>query len=330
MGKGIAVLFRQTFLKSVNKRTELQRLLHDVRRDVLVYTMLIPGLAYFIIFHYMPMYGISIAFRDYNLVRGFSDAPWLGLYVFKKIFGMEGFNRALLNNIRISLLKIICGFPMPIILSLMINEINTLLFKKYVQTTVILPHFISWFIIYGMMFALFNLSDGVVPSMLQSLNERLGTHFAVVNYLGQKETIMTLLILSYLWQASGYGTIIYLAAISGIDQQLYEAAMIDGAGKMRQLWHITLAGLRSTIITLLIFRVGGIMNAGFDQVFALSNKLVISEIDIIDTYVYRVGMQEAKYSLATAAGLFKSVIGLVLVLGTNYIAKRVDPDSGIM
>ena len=315
---------------AVKNRTKAQRLLRDVRMDLWLYIMLIPGLAYFIIFCYLPMYGVSIAFRDYNIVKGFGNAPWVGLKVFRKLFAQVAFKRALSNNIKISLLKIVCGFPTPIIMSLMINEINSLFYKKYVQTTVILPHFISWFIIYGMMYALFNLTDGVVPTVLRSMNENLGTSFNIVNYLGQKETFMTVLILSYLWQASGYGTIVYLAAITGIDQQLYEAAMIDGAGKWRQLWHITLSCLRSTIITLLIFRVGGIMNAGFDQVFALSNSLVISVCDIIDTYVYRVGMEEAKFSVATAAGLFKSAIGLVLVLVTNYIAKKVDPDSGIM
>ena len=298
--------------------------------DLWLYIMLIPGLAYFVIFHYLPMYGVTIAFRDYNVVRGFANAPWVGLKVFKKLFAMVGFKRALANNIKISLLKIVCGFPTPIIMSLMINEINSLFYKKYVQTTVILPHFISWFIIYGMMYALFNVTDGVVPSVLRSLNENLGTNFTIVNLMAQKETFMPVLIISYLWQAAGYGTIVYLAAITGIDQQLYEAAMIDGAGKWRQLWHITLSCLRSTIITLLIFRVGGVMNAGFDQVFALSNPLTVSVCDIIDTFVYRVGMEEAKYSLATAAGLFKSAIGLVLVLTTNFIAKKVDPDSGIM
>ena len=312
------------------RNTYWKRLIRDVRYDFWLYLMLVPGLIYFIVFHYAPMYGVTIAFRDYNIVKGFADAPWVGLDVFRKMFGKVAFQRALTNNIKISLLKIVCGFPTPIILSLMINEVRQLFYKKFIQTAVILPHFISWFVIYGMMCALFNLTDGVIPTILRQINATFGTNINVVNYLGQKETFMWVIILSYLWQASGYGTIVYLAAIVGIDQQLYEAAMIDGAGKWRQLWHITLASLRGTIITLLIFRVGGIMNAGFDQIFAISNSLVRSTCDIIDTYVYRVGMEEAKFSIATAAGLFKSAIGLVLVLTTNWIAKKVDPDSGIM
>ncbi len=304
--------------------------MRSIRMDFLLYVLLIPGIVYFAIFKYAPMYGVIIAFKDYNIVSGLENAKWLGLGIFQDLFSRAAFQRAFMNNIIISFLKILWGFPLPVLLSLLINEIRSTGYKKYVQTTVILPHFISWFIIYGMLYALCNLSTGTIPQILRSINSSFGTNINVVNYLGQKETFLNVLLISYLWQSSGYGTIVYLAAITGIDQQLYEAAMIDGAGKLRQVWHITLPCLRSTIIIMLIFRVGSIMNAGFDQVFAMSNSLVISVADIIDTYVYRIGMEEAKFSLATAAGLFKSVIGLVLVLGTNWIAKKVDPESGIM
>lgn len=304
--------------------------MRSIRMDFLLYVLLIPGIVYFAIFKYAPMYGVIIAFKDYNIVSGLENAKWLGLGIFQDLFSRVAFQRAFMNNIIISFLKILWGFPLPVLLSLLINEIRSTGYKKYVQTTVILPHFISWFIIYGMLYALCNLSTGTIPQILRSINSSFGTNINVVNYLGQKETFLNVLLISYLWQSSGYGTIVYLAAITGIDQQLYEAAMIDGAGKLRQVWHITLPCLRSTIIIMLIFRVGSIMNAGFDQVFAMSNSLVISVADIIDTYVYRIGMEEAKFSLATAAGLFKSVIGLVLVLGTNWIAKKVDPESGIM
>ena len=323
-------MVKQRDLRNASGRGYLSKLARDIRMGFLLYVMLLPGIIYFVVFKYAPMYGIIIGFSDYNIVSGFSDMPWVGFGIFEDLFTKAAFQRAFINNIKISFLKILWGFPMPIILSILINEVKNLFYKKFVQTTVILPHFISWFVIYGMLYALCNLSTGAIPEILKSINAAFGTDIEVVNYLAQKETFMTVLILSYLWQSSGYGTIVYLAAITGIDQQLYEAAMIDGAGKMRQLWHITLPSLRSTIITLLIFRVGSIMNAGFDQIFALSNSLVISIADIIDTYVYRIGMEEAKFSLATAAGLFKSLIGLVLVLGTNWIAKKVDPDSGIM
>ena len=307
-------------------RHYFSRLFRDVRMDWLLYLMILPGLAYVIIFHYAPMYGITIAFKNYKPVFTIAQSEWVGFAQFEKLFKAAAFKRALGNNITISILKLICGFPVPIILSLMINELRSRKYRKLIQTAVILPHFISWIILSGVFFAIFNLTSGAWPGLLRSLDYQ----GKIVNIMSDKNTIMPFLIISYVWQAAGMGTIVYLAAIVGIDQEMYEAAMIDGAGRWRQMWHITLSSLRQTIIVLLIFRVGGVMNAGFDQVFALSNPLVVAKIDIIDTYVYRIGMEESKFSLATAAGLFKSVIGLVLVLLTNYIAKKVDPDSGIM
>lgn len=300
------------------------RLGRTLKADWMLYALLVPGLLYVILFHYIPMYGVTYAFRDYSVVSG--AGAWQGFAVFEKMFSRVAFRRAFINNIEISLLKLVCGFPVPIILSLMINEIRTRHAKKFVQTAIILPNFISWFIISGLLFAMFNLTSGAIPSLIRRLNPDA----SVVNVLSDKNSIRAVLIISYVWQASGMGTIVYLAAITGIDQEMYEAAMIDGAGKWQQMWHITLSTLKPTIIVLFIFRVGGVMNAGFDQVFALSNSLVISKIDIIDTYVYRIGIEQSKFSEATAAGLFKSLIGLVLVLATNTIAKKIDPDSGIM
>lgn len=309
-----------------NKGRACRRLLRDIRIDWMLYLMFVPGLLYILIFHYAPMYGIVIAFKDYKPILSVAEAKWVGLDQFEKLFKAGAFKRALGNNITISILKLICGFPVPIILSLMINELRSAKYKKLVQTSIILPNFISWIILSGVFFALFNLTSGALPSLLR----KVGYDGKIVNIMSNKNTILPFLIISYVWQASGMGTVVYLAAIVGIDQEMYEAAMIDGAGRWKQMWHITLSALRPTIIVLLIFRVGGVMNAGFDQVFALSNDLVISKIDIIDTYVYRIGMEEAKFSRATAAGLFKSLIGLALVLTTNYIAKKVDPESGIM
>ena len=309
---------------------EARRTLRGIRTDYLLYAMLIPGILYFIIFHYMPMYGASIAFRDYSIVRGMDNAPWIGLENFEKLFSRSAFKRALGNNIRISLIKIFFGFPLPIILSLVIGEVWSGKFRRWVQTTVILPSFLSWFIVYGILTAMCNLSDGVIPSLVRSINETFNTDLPVVNYMTNKATFDAYMMLTYIWKEIGMGTVVYLAAIIGVDRQLYEAAAIDGAGRLKQIWHVTLPCIRSVIVMQLIFRVGHVMNAGFDQMFALSNSLVQSQADIIDTYVYRIGMEEAKFSLATAAGLFKSVIGLVLVLSTNALARKVDPDSAIM
>lgn len=300
------------------------RLWRDVRADWILYLLLIPGLTYVVLFHYIPMLGVANAFRNYSPVAGAGD--WVGLEIFQKLMSRVAFKRAFENNIVISLLKLVCGFPFPIILSLMINEIYSRRTKKFVQTAIILPNFINWFIISGLLFAMFNVTSGAVPGLIRALNPDA----TVTNVLSDKNSIRAVVIISYVWQASGMGTIVYLAAITGIDQEMYEAAMIDGAGKWKQMVHITLPTLMPTIIVLFIFRVGGVMNAGFDQIFALSNSLVISKIDIIDTYVYRIGIEQAKFSEATAAGLFKSLIGLALVLTTNWLAKKIDPESGIM
>ena len=307
-----------------NRLKLYRRMWRDIRSDWILYLLLVPGMVYVVLFHYIPMLGVANAFRDYSAVTG--PGAWRGLEIFEKLFSRVAFQRAFRNNIIISLFKLLCGFPVPIILSLMINEIRRPKVKKFIQTAIILPNFISWFIISGLLFAMFSVTSGAIPGLIRALNPNA----VITNVLQDKDCIRTVVIGSYVWQASGMGTIVYLAAITGIDQQLYEAAMIDGAGKWQQMVHITLPTLLPTIIVLFIFRVGSVMNAGFDQIYALSNSLVVSKIDIIDTYVFKIGIEQAKFSEATAAGLFKSAIGLVLVLTTNYLAKKVDPNSGIM
>jgi putative aldouronate transport system permease protein len=209
---------------------------------------------------------------------------------------------------------------------LLINEVRLRRYKKFVQTSVILPNFVSWVVVNGLLFAMFSTNTGVIRGIWDFFN----IPGPIPNVLGNKGTFRLVILVSYNWKGIGMGTIVYLAAISGIDPQLYEAAIIDGAGKWAQAWHITLASIRPTIVILLIFRVGQMMNAGFDQIFAISNSLVISVSEIIDTYVYKLGLVQRDYSLATAAGLFKSAIGLTMVLLTNYIAKMIDRDSGII
>ena len=307
-----------------NRLKRYRRMWRDIRADWILYLLLVPGMVYVVLFHYIPMLGVANAFRDYSAVTG--PGAWRGLEIFEKLFSRVAFQRAFRNNIIISVFKLLCGFPVPVILSLMINEIRRPRVKKFIQTAIILPNFISWFIISGLLFAMFSVTSGAIPGLIRSLNPNA----VITNVLQDKDCIRAVVIASYVWQASGMGTIVYLAAITGIDQQLYEAAMIDGAGKWQQMVHITLPTLMPTIIVLFIFRVGSVMNAGFDQIYALSNSLVVSKIDIIDTYVFKIGIEQAKFSEATAAGLFKSAIGLVLVLTTNYLAKKVDPDSGIM
>ncbi len=308
------------------KRKWYDKLLLGVKRNYLLYLMLLPGILYIVIFRYIPMYGLTIAFKDYKITSTFTNAAWIGLDNFIDLFSRNAFQRAFANNLIISFSKLIFGFPTPIILALLINEIHRSKIKKLVQTAVILPNFISWIVIYGLMTAIFSPNTGVMASVAGFF----GYHGEVVNLLTNKDSFREVITISYIWQAAGIGTIVYLASISGIDTEQYEAAALDGAGRWRQMWHITLANLRPTIVTLLIFRAGGIMNAGFDQIFAISNDIVISKADIISTYVYRLGLEQRKFGIATAAGLLESVIGLVLVLVTNKIAKIVDRDSAII
>lgn len=296
-----------------------------LKRYWMVYVMLIPGLTYIILFKYVPMYGVVMAFKNYKGLGRVMDAPWVGLDNFRKLFAASAFRRALKNNIIISVAKLLVGFPAPILLAFLIDSVNRKGIKKLTQTSVILPSFISWVVVYGLIYAVFSPSTGV----LQSLLKVLGYQGRIPDVLATKSTFRAVIILSYVWKQGGTATVVYLAAIMGIDQELYEAAAIDGAGRWRQLWHITLSGIRMTIITLFIIRVGDIMYAGFDQIYAMSNDAVISVADIIDTYVYRLGLTQRNFSLATAAGLFQSAIGVVLVLITNYISKKIDPDSGL-
>lgn len=296
-----------------------------LRRYWMVYVMLIPGLAYIILFKYVPMYGVIMAFKDYKGIGSVMDATWVGLKNFERLFSANAFRRALGNNIIISIAKLLCGFPAPILLALLIDSVSRKRIKKLAQTAVILPSFISWVVVYGLLYAVFSPSTGVVQSLLKMF----GYQGSIPDILSMKSTFRTVIVGSYVWKQGGAATVVYLAAITGIDQELYEAAAIDGAGRWRQLWHITLSGIRMTIITLFIIRVGDIMYAGFDQIYAMSNDAVIAVADIIDTYVYRLGLTQRNFSLATAAGLFQSAIGLVLVVITNYISKKIDPDSGI-
>ena len=296
------------------------------RKDRLLYLMMIPGLAWFILFRYVPMYGVSIAFRDYNIFQGFSNAPFVGLAVFQKLFGYPDFFMAFRNTIILSILKLVCGFPIPILLSLMINEIRGSKAKKFVQTAVILPNFFSWVILGNIIYMIFSPGSGAIRSLLSLF----GYKGIIPDLLTNRDTFRMVLVWTDVWKSAGYGTIVYLGVITGIDSQLYEAAEIDGAGWLRRIWHITLAGLRPTIVILFLFRMGGLMHVGFEQIFILGNPLVRPVSEVLETYVYRIGMNSRQYSIGTAAGLINSGIGLCLVFLTNKLANRLEPGSGIM
>ncbi|BBH19429.1 putative multiple-sugar transport system permease YteP [Paenibacillus baekrokdamisoli] len=291
-------------------------------KQKMLYLMLLPCVIYLIIFSYAPMYGIVLAFKDFNIMKGIMNSPWAGLKHFNALFADSYFQTVTWNTLKISLMRLLFGFPIPIILALLLNEVRITLFKRMIQTVIYLPHFISWVIIAGILKVFLTTDGGVVNQIVEFFG------FDAIPFLTSNTYFVPMLIVSDILKEAGWGTIIYLAALAGVDPEQYEAAMIDGANRWKRLIHITLPGISIAISIMLILSLSGILNAGFDQIFNLYSPLVYESADIIDTYVFRIGLLSGKYSLATALGLFKSVIALILIVITNQIAKKLG-GSGI-
>ena len=281
-----------------------------------MYLFVLPGLLYFLLYKYVPLLGSIIAFKDYSVFRGFSDSPWVGLKHFERIFANAEVVQVLINTLYLSFLQILFAFPAPIVLALMLNEVRKEWLKRIIQSIVYLPHFLSWVVIVGVA-TIFLRSDGLI-------NDMLGSWFGIssIPFLQMPELFKPLLVLEVMWKETGWGTIIFLAALAGVNPELYEAAVVDGAGRMRRIWHITLPAIRSTIIILLILRLGSVLDNGFEQVFLMLNPYVMEVGNVLDTYVYYKGIEQSNFSFATAVGLFKSVVGLILVVGANRMAKK--------
>lgn len=292
--------------------------IRNLKKHKVMYALLIPGLIYFTIFKYVPMLYLLAAFKQVNIVGGIWDSPWVGWQNFREFFDGVYFGEILTNTLLISLYKLVFVFPAPIALALMLNEVRVKWFKRTIQTLTYLPHFLSWVVIYGLMLAFLAPGDGVVNQVLKE------NGLAPISFLTESSWIRPLLVSSDIWQSVGWGAIIYLAALTGIDPSLYEAARVDGASRWKQMLHITLPGIRNVIILMFVLRLSTILDVGFDQVFMMSNALNQDKSDVIETWVYRVGIQELRIGLATAVGLFKSVIGLILVVAANRVAKRFD------
>jgi putative aldouronate transport system permease protein len=288
----------------------------EIKKYKFLYLFLLPAFVWFIIFYYTPIYGVTIAFKDYSLTKGILGSPWVGLKHFERMFGSPEFTRVFKNTLIISFLKLLFVYTSGIFLALALNELFHEKFKKVVQSITYLPHFLSWVIIGSIMVELLSPSSGLVNHMIVALGGK------PIYFLAETEWFVSILILSDMWQSIGWGSIIYLAAIAGVDPQLYEAATMDGAGRFKKIWHVTLPSISSVIIIMMIFNIGNMMNAGFDQIFNLYNPAVYEVADIIDTYVYRVGLVQMNFSFSTAVGLFKNAIGLVLVLLVNRLANR--------
>lgn len=280
-------------------------------------------MVFFLIFNYAPLYGIQLAFKKFLYNEGISGSPWIGLKNFQQLWLDREFYNVVKNTIIISFGKILFAFPAPILLALLLNELKNKKYKSIIQSVLYLPHFLSWVIVAGLIYNLISVTNGVMAKVLADI-------FQVQQpmIIGNPQYFRLLVYWSNVWKTAGWGTIIYLAAISGIDASLYESAIIDGANRFKQMLYITIPSLSYAIVILLILSIGQVMNGGFDQIFNLYDPGVYKVGDIIDTYVYRIGIQNAKFEFSTAAGLFKSVINCVLLLSANWIAKRLG-HSGI-
>lgn len=279
------------------------------------YLLLLAFLAFIVIFKYLPMYGLTLAFKDFKIRYGIMGSPWTGLKYFKQLFNSFSFYEVLRNTIVINLERLIFCFPAPIILAIFINEIRNDRVKKTFQTFSYLPHFISWIIAASFVDDIFAL-NGPINTIIQLLSSEK------IYFMADTRYFRGVLILSNIWKSVGWSSIVYIAAIAGIDHGLYEAAEVDGAKKLQMIWHITLPGIRSTIITLFILEIGKIMSTGLDQIYNLYSPAVYSVADVLDTYTYRQGIEKTNYSYATAAGLFQNLIGFILVIFSNVFVKK--------
>ncbi|WP_017691261.1 ABC transporter permease subunit [Paenibacillus sp. PAMC 26794] len=281
-----------------------------------LYALISLPLIYFLIFRYGPMYGVQIAFKDFNLFQGISGSKWIGFDAFREVFAMDEFYTTLRNTFMLNFLDLLVSFPAPIILAIMLYEVRFKWFKKISQTILYVPHFISWVIIGGIVYQLFGNQSGMVNGVLQSMG------LNSIPFLTEKGPWLVTYLFTGVWQSAGWGTILYLAALTAVNKELFEAAEIDGASRLKRIWHITLPSIKPTIVTLLILNLGNMVSIGFDRPYIIGNTAVREYSDVLSTFVYRIGLQSGQYTLATVVGLFQAVVGLIFVLGSNYISKK--------
>lgn len=296
----------------------------NIQRYKWLYVMLIPGVVYYLIFKFGPMFGLLAAFKDYYPMKGFFGSEWVGFKHFIRFFTGNSFWRILKNTLMISGLNLVFYFPAPILIALLLNEVRHKWFKTTVQSVLYVPHFLSWVVIAGISYELLTTDGGIITNLIASITGK-----DPINFLGSEKMFYPLVVFQNIWKESGWGTIIFMAALAGVDMQMYEAAKLDGATRFQQIIYITLPAIRSTIITMLILRLGKVMETGFDQILLMQNSMNRTVAETVDTYVYAMGMKNGQLSFATAVGLFKSVIGLILVLLSDRAAKKVG-DDGIL
>ena len=311
--------------KSVERKVKKEKKLHEriiieLKKDKYLYILSIPIFLYFILFKYLPMFGLTLAFKDYNIMRGVLDSKWVGLRYFKEFFSSVYFGRTLLNTLIISIMDIAIGFPIPIIFALLLNELRNKYFKKIVQTVSYLPHFISMVVICGMITDFFS-TDGLISLLISKFG---GEN---MNYIGDAAYFRRIFAGTNIWQQMGWNSIIYIAALAGVDKELYEAAMSDGASRWKQLIHVTLPGISGTIIIMLIMRLGQVLSVGYEKIILLYTPQTYDVADVISSYTYRAGIINNRYSYSIAVGMFQSVINVIILLTANSISKKVTETS---
>lgn len=287
-----------------------------MKRHKWMYLLMLPGIIYFIIFKYVPMGGLIISFQNYSPYLGIAGSEWVGVEHFKNFFMNPDFKMLLINTFSISILNLVFFFPMPIILALLLNEVKNKFMKKSVQTMIYIPHFISMVIVASLTFTLLNTESGIINQIVYAVTGQK------LEFLSDPKYFRWIIVIQNIWKETGWGMIIFMAALAGVDTQLYEAAQVDGAGKLRQMWHITLPAIKSTIIIMLIMKVGTLLNTGFEQIFLMKNSLNSSVAEVFDTYVYTLGITQGAFSYSTAVGMFKSLVATVMVVSTNWICKK--------
>ena len=297
------------------------RRLHSIKKNWDLYLLILPVIVYFIVFKYYPMYGVQIAFKDFIATMGISGSPWVGLEHFERFFESYYFWRLIKNTLFIGLYELAVGFPIPIILALLINELRNSFFKRFVQTVTYAPHFLSGVVVVGMLFLFLSPETGIINKIITLFG---GEPIAFMTEPGWFKSIY---VFSGVWQHMGWSSIIYLAALSAIDPQLHEAAKIDGASRLRRIWHINLPGIRTTIIVLLILQSGQILGVGFEKVFLMQNSLNMQASDVIATHIYRTGILGSQYSYSAAVGLFEAVVNFIILLLVNFTARKVNKTS---
>lgn len=297
-------------------------LMRDLNRDKYLYLLILPGILVVFIFSYMPMYGIILAFKDYKIKSGIMFSSWCGMEHFNRFFGRAIASSIIGNTLFIGITQLLITFPIPIILALLLNELKSTRYRKVVQTIIYLPHFVSWVIMYSLLFSLFSITSGLVNKLLMSLG------LSSINMLSDPNMFYGMLYGTSIWKEAGWGTIIYMAAIAGVDQEMYEAAYLDGANRFQQCIHITLPAIAFSVTTMLILNVGSVMGANFDQIMNLRTEATKTTVaQVIDTYVYDMGVSKGEYDLSTAIGLFQQIVNCILLFASNFIVKKMSGEG---